>query len=167
MISVLQMNHHLPLKHHLAHNMLLTAMFFAYGLPHELAAVELYGLQGWAQSACRGISRLLIITPPDVMTTQSASTGEMLCTEQRSARLVLALAYFAIAAALPTAALYLHESTAKHAFLADQVATRSVHDKGTRGWPAAWLSPVAVAYTWAGSALCWGLLCIWCITVNG
>ena len=86
-------HHPLRYKHHLLMSLAQLWVYLIYALPQQRAAVQLYQLQPWVQSACKAIDKTVLSMVPTV----ERGFGWLCDDEHTACSLVLTFCYVAIA----------------------------------------------------------------------
>ena len=94
MLRTSLLHHPLRYKHQLLMALVEVGAYFAYALPHQLAAIELFNVRPWVQPACKAIDSTVLAMVPTV---DKRGLSHLCDSEQTAAPQVLVFCYVAIA----------------------------------------------------------------------
>jgi hypothetical protein len=136
--------------------------YVALALPRQLQAIELFGLEPWAQAACRGVNRALQLPLPLV----GSGDLEPICGGEQAASLLCTFA-FIVAGVMHLGVLRHQERVHKLAWLREVApaaapAAAQQRQQQQQRWRrgACWRAAAGLAKAWAWCELVWGLLCL-------
>jgi hypothetical protein len=104
-------NHPLSFRLQLIFSFIKAAMYVRFALPHQLKAIEMYGLRKLIKPSCQMLHSLLCPAAPSY-----EHSNQQLCSSN-NAELLLIFMFLLIAVILPLTLMYWHEYSCKVAFL--------------------------------------------------
>jgi hypothetical protein len=151
----------LPFTQQLWASSLTLVWYVALALPRQLQAVEHFGLEPWAQAACRGVNRALQLPLPSV-----GPDLEPICGGKQAASLLCTFA-FIVAGVTHLAVLRHQERLHKQAWLREVAPAAAQREapvpaqlRPQRPHGAWWRAAGGLVQAWAWCELVWGVLCL-------
>ncbi len=141
-------NHPLPFKHQVAMSVITLIFYTKHMHHHQVAAVDIFQLQGWVEPTCRQLQAALLAPLPG-----SSGIPEHICSQPGNAAFLMMYIFILLVAILPVHLAYWYEIASKAAWL----KARGVLVPQASPLPAI----MWVAYAWAQSITAWGLLAVY------